>query len=103
MDAPTVQVLSIDVIVSDPKIRRGRPVIKGTGIRVMDIVLWMRAGETLETIAENWNLPLSHVYAAATYYYLYQDEVDEDIRHYQQDGEQALAALVESGKAQPLE
>jgi uncharacterized protein (DUF433 family) len=33
-----VTVLSIDAIVSDPAIRGGRPIIAGTGVRVMDII-----------------------------------------------------------------
>lgn len=34
-----VTVLSIDAMVSDPAIRGSRPIIAGTGVRVMDIVV----------------------------------------------------------------
>jgi|GEM_PF-532509 uncharacterized protein (DUF433 family) len=90
MDAPTVQVLSIDVIVSDPKIRRGRPVIKGTGIRVMDIAAYHIGGDKLnaEQLADAFRLDLGTVHAVLAYYYLHREEIDADIHH---DNEEGLA------------
>ncbi|MCU0482447.1 MAG: DUF433 domain-containing protein [Anaerolineae bacterium] len=66
-----------EYIAVDPKIRAGRPVIAGTGIRVMDIVALKNYHEyTIEAIADNYGLSLSQVYAALAYYYDHQTEID---------------------------
>lgn len=81
-------ILSINEIVSDPKIRGGRPVIKGTGLKVSDVVLTHTTGDKLspETIAEHYRLNLGQVYAALAYYHLHKSEIDAEI---QSDKEQA--------------
>jgi len=73
--------LNISEIVSDPKVRGGRPVIAGTGLRVSDVVLTHTTGDKLsaEQIAHNYRLTLGQVYAALSYYYLHQAEIDEQI------------------------
>lgn len=78
----TMTPLLIDEIVSDPAIRAGRPVLRGTGIRVSDVVCWHLYGDrlTAEQIAASFRLPLGQVYAAFTYYYLHQLEIDAEIR-----------------------
>jgi uncharacterized protein (DUF433 family) len=66
-----------EYIAIDPKIRAGRPVVAGTGIRVMDIVALKNYHDyTIEAIADNYGLSLSQVYAALAYYYDHQTEVD---------------------------
>lgn len=60
-----------------PKIRAGRPVVAGTGIRVMDIVALKNYHDyTIEAIADNYGLSLSQVYAALAYYYDHQTDID---------------------------
>jgi uncharacterized protein (DUF433 family) len=94
----------IDAIVSDPKVRNGRPVLKGTGFRVIDVVLNHRDnGMTPEQIAERFRLDLGHVYAAFAYYYMHKDEVDADIEQYLEDGARAIEALERQGKLTRLE
>jgi uncharacterized protein (DUF433 family) len=97
-------VLSIDTIVSDPRIRGGRPVIAGTGIRVMDIV----AGHiyhdyTPEEIAVNYKLDVGQVYAALAYYYMHKAEIDTDLRASAERAEKLLADLDRQGKVIHLE
>jgi uncharacterized protein (DUF433 family) len=74
-------VLSINLIVSNPDVRGGRPVIAGTGIRVTDIVSAMLFHrQTPDEIAAGYRLSLAQVYAALAYYYEHKQEIDEDIR-----------------------
>jgi uncharacterized protein (DUF433 family) len=66
-----------EYIAIDPKIRGGRPIVVGTGIRVMDIVALKNYHDySIEAIAENYDLSLSQVYGALAYYYDHQAEID---------------------------
>jgi uncharacterized protein (DUF433 family) len=78
----TMTILNISEIISDPKVRGGRPVIAGTGLTVMNIVLTHTTGDklTLEEIAQNYDLSLGQVHAALAYYYLHQPELDEALQ-----------------------
>ena len=101
-----MNILSIDEIVSDPNVRSGRPVIRGTGICVSDIVAWHLQGDKLmpQQIAEDFRLPLVQVYAAITYYYGHQQEIDDEMHQSSEDAKRLLAEikhdgnLIESGK-----
>ncbi|MBL8155055.1 MAG: DUF433 domain-containing protein [Anaerolineae bacterium] len=99
-----VNILSIDEIVSDPAVRGGKPVIRGTGIRVADLAAWHLNGDkrSLEQLAADFRLELGQVYAAMSYYYLHQQEVDEQTRQDAAEAESLLAALQEQGKAAPI-
>lgn len=99
-----VNILTIDEIVSDPAIRGGKPVIRGTGIRVADIAAWHLYGDkrSLEQLAADFRLELGQVYAAMSYYFLHQREIDEQTRHDTAAAESLLAALQEQGKAEPI-
>jgi len=105
MDTPAVQVLSIDVIVSDPKVRRGRPVIKGTGLTVADIMLTHTTGDRLNVaeIATHYGLNIAQVYAALSYYYFHQEKIDAQIRADRQESERAFADLRRTGRAEKIE
>ena len=71
---------SINLITRKPDVRGGRPCIKGTGLRVTDIVVAMRYhGRTPDQIAEGFQVSLAGVYAALAYYHLHVDEIDADI------------------------
>lgn len=84
----------IDEIVSDPNIRGGRPVLKGTGFRVSDVVInHYDNGHSPEAIADLFGLNLAQVYAALTYYHLNKDEIDAQIRYDDQEAQRLLADL----------
>jgi uncharacterized protein (DUF433 family) len=93
-------VLAIEEIVSDPKIRGGRPVIKGTGLRVTDVMYTHLTGDRLspEEIAEHYGLTVGQVHAALAYYYLHQAEIDEQLRRENEDTEQLIERLEQQGK-----
>lgn len=74
-------VLSINLIVSNPKVRGGRPCIAGTGFRVTDVVMAQRFHNmSADDIATGYDVPLAGIYAAFAYYYKNRHEIDEDIR-----------------------
>ncbi len=93
-------ILHVDEIISDPKIRGGRPVIKGTGIKVTDIMFTHMTGDKLsaEEIAEQFHLSVGQVHAALAYYFLHQDELDEQIRHDDATADRLIAELESQGK-----
>ncbi len=76
-----VTVLSIDLIVSDPKIRSGRPIIAGTTMRVQDIVTGYRfKGYTVDDLVMYYpHLSHAQIHAALAYYYAHQTEIDQQI------------------------
>lgn len=89
----------IDEIISDPTIRGGRPVIKGTGFRVSDVVInHYDNGHSPETIAELFGLNLAQVYAALTYYHLNKDEIDAQIRDDDDEALRLVTELEQQGK-----
>lgn len=94
-----------DAIVSDPKIRSGRPVIAGTGITVMTIVLAHTTGDKFmpEIIAEHYRLTLGQVHAALAYYYFHQAELDENLRQEMEETERLVAELEKQGKLTRLD
>lgn len=64
----------------DPGVRGGKPRLAGTRISVSDIVIMhAHLGQSLESIAQTYDLPLSGVYAAMAYYYDHRAEIDESI------------------------
>ncbi|MCA0456878.1 MAG: DUF433 domain-containing protein [Chloroflexi bacterium] len=95
-----MNILSINEIVSDPKVRSGRPVIRGTGITVMTIVFAHTTGDklTLEQIAEDYRLPFGQVLAAMAYYYLHQEEMDAQAQRESEETTLLLAELERQGK-----
>ena len=96
----TTNILSIDEIVSDPKVRGGRPVIAGTGIRVSDIVAYHLYGDKLsaEQIASDFRLSLGQVHAALAYYYLHQDEIDHEMQQNSEEAEHWREVLRKQGR-----
>ncbi len=74
-------ILSINLIVSDPKIRSGRPVIAGTGITVEDVAIaTVYHSQDADGIAAWYDLTLAQVHAALAYYYEHKAEIDASIR-----------------------
>ncbi len=74
-------ILAINLIVSDPNVRSGRPVIAGTGICVSDIATAMIfQRQNPDEIAVGFRLSLAQVHAALAYYYDHKAEIDGEIR-----------------------
>jgi uncharacterized protein (DUF433 family) len=93
-------VLNINEIVSDPNVRGSRPVIAGTTITVMTIVLAHTTGDklSLAQIAQDYRLSLGQVHAALAYYYLHQDEMDAQSQHDAAAAQMSIAELERQGK-----
>ena len=65
-------VLNIELIIADPEIRRGRPIIAGTTLCVSDVVAWYKfGGLTVEDIAQQFQLTMAQVLAALAYAFLH--------------------------------
>jgi len=74
-------ILPLEFIATDPNIRGGRPVIAGTGIRVLDIVaMTIFQFKTPDEIAIGYDLTLAQVHAALAYYYSHIEEVRADLQ-----------------------
>lgn len=75
-------VLSINLIVTNPTVRGGRPCIAGTGLRVTDVVIaHLFHDQSADEIAAAYGVPLAAVYAALAFYYEHKTDLDADIRH----------------------
>lgn len=72
--------LPIEGIVSNPKIRGGKPIIEGRTLRVMDVAAKVRFHHySPEQIAEAFTLTMAQVHAALAYYFAHQANIDADI------------------------
>ena len=67
------------LIVKDPQIHSGRPVVAGTGNTVRSIAIMYKQGYTPEDITGELPLSIAEVYAALTYYHLHVEEIETDI------------------------
>ena len=67
------------LIVSDPRLHSGRPVIAGTGTSVRAIAALYKLGLSAEEIAGELPLTLAQVYAALTYYHTHAEEIEADL------------------------
>src|SRR5437763_1430697 len=93
-------ILTIEHIVSTPDTCFGKPRIAGTRTRVKDIVGWYyRAGWTIETISDQFDLTPGQIFAALSYYADHQAEIDDDIRQ-DEDFTQTLLASPDHQVAQ---
>jgi uncharacterized protein (DUF433 family) len=64
----------------DPRIRKGRPKIAGTGLTVSRIAGWYKMGMTPEEIALEYpHITLAQVHAALTYYHVKREEIETDL------------------------
>jgi uncharacterized protein (DUF433 family) len=63
-----------------PDIRGGKPRITGRRITVADVAIaYLRLGQSLEEVAADYDLTLSEVYAAMSFYYDNKVAIDESI------------------------
>jgi uncharacterized protein (DUF433 family) len=68
------------LIVRNPEIRSGRPILAGTGVSVHSIVIRYKWGQTPEEIADQFgHLSLAQVYAALAYYHANREEIEADL------------------------
>ena len=89
----------IDMIVSDPNIRNGQPIISGSRVRVVDLIAsHLYRHLTADELATNFNLNLAQVYAALAYYYQNKAEIDTVLRSEAQEAEKYLQELDKQGK-----
>lgn len=77
------------LIVTDPILHSGRPVIAGTATSVRAIAALYKLGLTPEEIAGELPLTLAQVYAALTYYHMHTEDVEADL---EADSEEHLIA-----------
>lgn len=68
------------LIVNQPTIHDGRPVLAGTGATVRSIAIMYKQGYSPEEIMAELPVNLAQVYAALTYYHLHTEEIEADIR-----------------------
>jgi uncharacterized protein (DUF433 family) len=67
------------LIIKEPRLRGGRPIVAGTGVTVRTIVGHYKLGLSAEEIADEMTLELAGVYAALAYYHLNRNEIEADI------------------------
>lgn len=64
----------------NPTIVGGKPHIKGHRISVQNIIIWHeRMGKSVDEIANDYNLSLAEIYAALSYYFDHQSEINASI------------------------
>jgi len=72
-----------------PGVCGGKPRIAGHRITVANVAIWhQQLGKSAETIADEYSLPLADVYAALTYYFDHQSEIDRSIQEGQSFAEE---------------
>jgi uncharacterized protein (DUF433 family) len=70
----------IEHIEMTPGVVGGKPRIAGRRISVQDIVIWHeRIGQSADEIAAEYDLSLSDIYAALTYYFDHRIDIDRSI------------------------
>ena len=81
------------LIIRDPHLRNGIPIVAGTATSVQRIVVLYKQGNSAEEIAADLDhLALAQVYAALTYYHANQAEIEDDLAAQKAEYER-LAAL----------
>lgn len=91
--------VSPDHVELDPAVRGGRPRLAGTRLAVSDVVLMhLRLGMAPAEIAGRYDVPLSAVHAALSYYFDHRDEVDRAL-----DEDAAYAAAFQRANPSPLQ
>jgi excisionase family DNA binding protein len=75
-------------IVSSPEVLGGKPRIEGKRISVQLIAeSYAHFGQSIEYIAEAYDLAPAEIHAALSYYYAHVDEIEQSIRREDQDTE----------------
>jgi uncharacterized protein (DUF433 family) len=76
-----VTILSIDMIVSNPEIRNGRPLIAGTTLTVQDMVAgYVYKGYSVDDLVTHYpQINHAQAHAALAYYYAHKDAIDTQL------------------------
>ncbi|MCZ7391961.1 MAG: DUF433 domain-containing protein [Candidatus Methanoperedens sp.] len=76
------QVIKHPYITTDTRICKGSPIIAGTRVRVLDIIIeYEYLGYAPDEIVnEHTHLILPHVHDALSFYYEHREELDQEIR-----------------------
>ena len=83
-----------DLITTSPVIRRGHPLIAGTGVTVQRIVGWYKLGLTPEEISDRIrHVNLAQVHAALAYYHANRDQIEAEIAADEAEGDRIEHAL----------
>ena len=81
------------LIIRDPHLRNGIPIVAGTATSVQRIVVLYKQGNSAEEIAADLDhLAFAQVYAALTYYHANQAEIEDNLAAQKAEYER-LAAL----------
>lgn len=73
-------------ILKDPEICGGKATIDDTRVRVMNVVFFHKERLAPEQIREHYpSLSLEQIYAALSYYYGHQEEIEESYRREDED------------------
>jgi len=85
-------------ITMDNQIRGQHPVISGTGIRVIDIVIeYEYKGYSIDQIIDyHPQLQLQQIHAALSYYYVHQAEIDSQIKAEREQAEKLKKQLLQN-------
>jgi len=90
------------LIIRDPNLRGGRPIIAETGTSVRRIVVLYKQGNSAEEIARLMtHLSIAQVYAALTYYHANREEIDTDLAEEQEAYEQLAELHYKNIKTNP--
>ncbi len=81
LNMTTAIVMPLDMIVSDPAIRRGVPVLMGTTLRVTDVAMaHVYHGRSASEIGSDYGISLGQVHAALAYYYEHHETLNAEMR-----------------------
>jgi uncharacterized protein (DUF433 family) len=76
----TIQVVDRHISIT-PGLVGGKPHITGHRITVQDVVIWHEhLGKTVDEISAEYDLTLSEIHAALSYYFDHQDEINQSLR-----------------------
>lgn len=85
----TIQVEDIGTLISTASRQQGKATITGTGVTVNRVIRWYKLGRSPEEIVETFgHLNLAQVYAALSYYYANQLEIDAQIEEEEKEEQQ---------------
>ncbi|MBX3063787.1 MAG: DUF433 domain-containing protein [Anaerolineae bacterium] len=88
-------ILNIEHIVSDPTIKNGKPFVAKAEITVQHIARLHNDGWSVDSFIREYKLTPGQIYAALSYYYDHQTEIDQAIQAEREYAKQ----LVEKGRA----
>lgn len=93
------QVLAIESVVTDPDVRGGKPIVAGTTLRVSELAAYhILAGLTPSQLSAQFDLDLSRVHGALSYYFRHKAEIDAEIRENADQAELWRTRLATQGR-----